>query len=108
MGAINSFAPLGIFCEGGAFFSPPRAGQTVATIKSTKTLTTLILRDIVTPPNLPAARSCPLIKHNLLDVFGARLARALPAAYRVCLVHGVPENNCTRFYVGNLNAGFFV
>src|SRR3989442_1296492 len=108
MGAINNFAPLGIFCEGGAFFSPPRAGQTAATIKSTKTLTTLVLCDIVTPPNLPATRSCPLIKHDLLDMFGARLACALPAAYRVCLVHGVAENDCTSLQVGNLNAGFFV
>src|SRR4029077_8909736 len=49
MGATNTFAPFGIFCVGGAFFSPASAVETAATTRRARILTTFLLHDICTP-----------------------------------------------------------
>src|SRR2546426_10323660 len=108
MGATNTFAPWGIFAEGGAFFvSSACAVHTAPTTKRTRMLTTLLLSDIIAPSSFSFSpmKSLKLINHNLLDVFGACLSRALPATHRVGLVDGVAKNNRSRLQVGDLDAG---
>src|SRR5713226_64000 len=115
MGATKTFAPFGIFCEGGAFFSLASAVETEAAIRSTRMFTTFALYDIchsllqsiigsangsTTPPRL--------LKHNLLDVFGACLSCALPAAHRVGLVDGIAEDDGPGLQVRNLDAGLLI
>src|SRR5713226_3138628 len=97
MGATNTFAPLGIFCEGGAFFSPASAVETAATTRSTRMLTTFLLNDICSSSR--DRLSTQLLKHNLLDMFGACLSCALLAAHRVGLVDGIAEDDCSGLQV---------
>jgi hypothetical protein len=49
-----------------------------------------------------------LIKHDLLDVFGARLARTLPAAHGVSLVHGITKDNRSGYLVGDLSKRAYI
>src|SRR5450759_1152715 len=106
MGATNTFAPFGIFCEGGAFFSPASAVETAATTSSTRMLTTFRLYDI--GHSFRRRQSARLLNHNLLNMFGACLSCALPAAQRVGLVDGVAEDDCSGLEVRNFDAGLFI